>query len=207
MSPDREALLATSRRSFLVGAAAAFAATPASAQDAAAGKIESLRGGAFAERTNARRQLMPAADVFVGDLVATDASAGLIMRLGKATVVKLGGQARFRIDKFVINAGGTLDLEQGALVVDRGDQARKEALQVRSPFGLIAVRGTTFFAGPSNGVFGVFVQHGAVAVTGGGQTVRLRVGQGTDIAGPGAPPTPPKAWGAARIQAALASVA
>jgi hypothetical protein len=128
------------------------------------------------------------------------------MLLGKATKVKLGAQARFRIDKFVINAGGTLDLEPGPMMIDRGDAARKETLQVRSPFGLIAVRGTEFFAGPSNGVFGVFVRHGAVAVTGAGKTVRLGVGQGTDVAKPGMAPTPPKTWGAARIQAAMASV-
>jgi hypothetical protein len=206
MIPDRKVLLATSRRGFLVGAAAMLAGTPLAAQDAAAGKIESLRGGAFVERTNARRSLQPAADVFVGDLIGTDASSGLIMRLGKATIVKLGSQARFRIDKFVINAGGTLDLEQGALVVESNGQPKKESLRVRSPFGLIAVRGTMFFAGPSNGVFGVFVGRGAVRVTGAGKTVRLGAGQGTDIAKPGAAPTPPKAWGEARIKAALASV-
>jgi hypothetical protein len=33
-------------------------------------------------------------------------------------------------------------------VVDRDENARKERLRVRSPFGLIAVRGTMFFAGP-----------------------------------------------------------
>ena len=32
----------------------------------------------------------------------------------------------------------------------------------------MAVRGTMFFAGPSNDVFGVFVARGLVAVTGGG---------------------------------------
>jgi hypothetical protein len=195
----------TTRRTLLIGAAA-LAATPLAAQDAAAGKVESLRGGAFAERTNARRPLLPAAEVFVGDMVATDASSGVIMRLGRATLVKLGALARFRIDKFVIDAGGTLDLEQGALLIDRNDQGKKENLQIRSPFGLIAVRGTTFFAGPSNGVFGVFVSSGAVAVTGAGKTVRLGAGQGTDIAAPGAAPTPPKPWAAPRIQAALASV-
>jgi hypothetical protein len=203
---DRLVPLATSRRTLLVGAAATLIGTPLAAQSSAAGRVESLRGEAFAEGTNARRALQPAADIFVGDLVETDASSGLIMHLGKTTTVKLGALARFRIDKFVVNAGGTLDLEQGALVLDRNENAKKESLQVRSPFGLIAVRGTTFFAGPSNNVFGVFVSHGAVSVSGGGKTVTLRVGQGTDIAKPGAAPTAPKAWGAARIQAALASV-
>jgi hypothetical protein len=54
-------------------------------------------------------------------------------------------------------------------------------LRVRSPYGLMAVRGTTFFAGPSNDVFGVFVARGVVAVTGGGRTVVLRLGLGTNI--------------------------
>jgi len=199
-----------SRRTLLVGAAATLFALPASAQtaatDSAAGQVESLRGAAFAERINARRTLAPAADVFVGDLVQTDQTSGVVMRLGTTTTVKLGGDAKFRIDRFVIGAGGTLDLERGPLVIDREDPSKKENLQLRSPFGLIAVRGTLFFAGPSNGVFGVFVARGAVSVSGGGRTVTLRPGQGTDVAKPGQPPSDPKSWAAARINAALASV-
>ena len=206
MPEDQHFSFATSRRTLLIGAAVSLAGTPLAAQDPAAGKVESLRGEAFAEGASPRRSLQPAADIFSGDLVETDASSGLIMHLGKTTTIKLGALARFRIDKYVIDAGGTLDLEQGPLVLDRNENAKKENLQLRSPFGLIAVRGTTFFAGPSNNVFGVFVAHGEVSVSGGGQTVNLRVGQGTDIAKPGAPPTAPKAWALARIQAALASV-
>jgi len=204
--------VSTSRRGVLVGVAATlFAASGsaqpgAQAQDAAAGQVESMRGEAFAERTNARRTLAPAADVFVGDLVQTNEQSGLVLKLGSTTTVKLGGEARFRIDRFVVGAGGTLDLERGPVVIDRDDRARKENLQVRSPFGLIAVRGTMFFAGPSDGVFGVFVGRGAVSVSAGGRTVTLRPGHGTNIASPGAPPSDPKSWGEQRIKAALASV-
>jgi hypothetical protein len=205
MTEDRRISL-TDRRTLLAGAAATLVSTPLAAQDPAAGSVQSLRGGAFAQGPSARRTLQPTADVFVGDLVETDPSSGLIMRLGKATTIKLGALAKFRIDKFVIDAGGTLDLEQGGLLIDRNDNAKKEALSVRSPFGLIAVRGTVFFAGPSNDVFGVFVAHGAVSVTGGGRTVSLRVGQGTDIAHPGAAPSTPRSWPQARIVSALASV-
>jgi hypothetical protein len=206
MPVERHILLGTSRRTVLVGAAATLAGQPLAAQNSAAGKVESLRGEAFAEGGSPRRNLQPSADVFVGDLVETDASSGLVMHLGKTTIVKLGALARFRIDKFVIDAGGTLDLEQGPLLLDRNENAKKETLQVRSPFGLIAVRGTTFFAGPSNDVFGVFVSHGAVSVSGGGQTVSLRAGQGTDVATPGGVPTAPKSWAPERVAAALASV-
>ena len=128
------------------------------------------------------------------------------MRLGKATMVKLGALAKFRIDKFVVDAGGVLDLDQGPLVIDRDDNAKNERLHVRSPFCLIAVRGTMFFAGPSKDVFGVFVGRGVVMVTGGGRTVTLRRGEGTDIAKPGDAPSQPKMWGPERVAAALASV-
>ena len=79
-------------------------------------------------------------------------------------------------------------------------------MKIRSSYGLIAVRGTKFFAGPSNGVFGVFVVHGSVDVTAAGKTVKVDRGFGTNIAKPGDPPTDPAAWKPPRIRAALASV-
>jgi len=199
----------TRRRALLAGAMMIAAGAPAGAQDSPAeslaGKIDSVRGDAFAEHASVRRALRPAADVFIGDLVETDAASALTMHLGRATIVKLGALAKFHIDRFVIDAGGILDLDQGALVLDRNEEARKERLQIRSPFGLIAVRGTLFFAGPSNGVFGVFVARGAVTVTGGGRTVQLSPGEGTDVARPGAPPSAPGAWAPDRVAAAFRS--
>jgi ferric-dicitrate binding protein FerR (iron transport regulator) len=91
------------------------------------------------------------------------------------------------------------------LLLDKGPDT-PGALQVRGSFGLITIRGTRVFVGPSNGVIGVFVVHGLVDVTSGGHGVVLQTGQGTDIAAPGAPPTQPHPWGERRIRAALASV-
>jgi hypothetical protein len=201
---DRNALV--NRRTILVGVGAVIVASPLKAQGSAAGKIDSLHGDAFAERANSRRALQLSADVFVGDLIETENNSGLTMHLGKATTVKLGALAKFRIDRFVVDAGGMLDLDQGALVVDRDDNAKNERLRMRSPFCLIAVRGTMFFAGPSKGVFGVFVGRGVVTVAGGGRTITLRRGEGTDIVEAGSAPSEPKAWGPERVAAALASV-
>ncbi len=195
-----------SRRSILIGAAGMVAiSSPLAAQGPTAGKVNSLHGEAFAEAANSRRALQPSADVFVGDLVETETDSGLSMHLGKATEIKLGALARFRIDKFVVDAGGVFDLDQGALIVDHDEKSRGERLRVHSPFCLIAVRGTMFFAGPSNGVFGVFVGRGVVTVSGGGRTVTLRHGEGTDIVKPGSAPSRPKVWGPERVNAALAS--
>jgi hypothetical protein len=195
------------RRCLLLAAPAIIAAsTAADADGPAAGTIETMRGDAYAEGPKPRRALRPTAELFVGDLVETATNSAVTMHLGKVTYVKLGALAKFRIDNFVIDAGGTFDLEQGPMLFDHNSNDKNENVQVRSPFGLIAVRGTRFFAGPSNDVFGVFVAQGLVAVTGGGRTVTLRPGLGTNIANPGDAPTEPRRWGPGRITAALRSV-
>ncbi len=92
------------------------------------------------------------------------------------------------------------------MLYDHDSNAGPSDVTVRGPFGLVAVRGTRFFAGPSNGVFGVFVERGAVTVVGVNTAVQLVAGQGTNIAHPGDEPTAPAQWGAARIASAMASV-
>jgi len=193
------------RRALLIGAALTLAGGSLEAEESLAGTIEALRGNAFAEGPKPRRTLQPKAQVFIGDMVETAVNSALTMHLGKATFVKLGALAKFRIDNFVVDAGGTFDLDQGPMLIDHNG-SKDENLQVRSPFGLMAVRGTMFFAGPSNDVFGVFVARGLVAVTGGGRTVILRPGLGTNVVRPGDAPTEPRRWSPGRITAALRSV-
>jgi ferric-dicitrate binding protein FerR (iron transport regulator) len=169
------------------------------------GSVEDVTGEAFAELGAARRTLDPAAPVFLGDEVATGIASRLGMRLGRDTMVRLGEQARLKIDRFLVDAGGDMTLRSGALLFDR-PPGGAPATVIRSPFALIAVRGTRFFAGPSNGRFGVFVARGSVAVISAGQQVIVREGEGTDFGSPGTPPTPVNRWGPERIRTALASV-
>jgi ferric-dicitrate binding protein FerR (iron transport regulator) len=168
------------------------------------GSVEGVTGEAFAELEQVRRTLDRAAPIFLSEEVATGAASRLAMRLGRATTVKLGEQARLKIDRYLVDAGGEMTLRSGPMLFE--GQPHRAGVQVRSPFALIAVRGTRFFAGPSNNLFGVFVARGVVTVSTAGQQVTLREGEGTDIASPGAPPTPVKRWGPERIRAALASV-
>jgi ferric-dicitrate binding protein FerR (iron transport regulator) len=168
------------------------------------GSVEDVAGEAFGELEAVRRTLDRAAPVFLSEEVATGVASRLGMRLGRNTTVRLGEQARLKIDRFLVDAGGVMTLQSGPLLFD--GQPRHAGLQVRSPFALIAVRGTRFFAGPSNDRFGVFVARGSVSVSSAGQQVILREGEGTDIASPGTPPTPVKRWAPERVRAALASV-
>ena len=170
------------------------------------GSVEDVKGEAFAELDAVRRTLDQAAPVFLADEVVTGVASRLGMRLGRGTTIRLGEQARLKIDRFVVDAGGEMTLRSGPLLFDRPQRSAPAGVRIRSPFALIAVRGTQFFAGPSNGPFGVFAARGSVAVTSAGQQVILHEGEGTDFVSPGTPPTPVKRWAPQRIRAAIASV-
>ncbi|HTI82770.1 MAG TPA: FecR family protein [Acetobacteraceae bacterium] len=193
------------RRAVLTGVAFGLA-TPVVRVRAApprAGEVTMVHGDCFARSGVVQRALVPNADIFVGDSVGTGPASSLALLLGEATTVRLGPEAQLRIDRFLVNAGGVLTLDKGAVLYDHDAKDGPDNMVVRSPFGLIAVRGTRFFAGPSNGVFGVFVERGEVFVVGVSTAVTVTAGMGTNIATPGAEPTLPTAWGKPRIAAAM----
>ena len=185
-------------------ASVAFSA-PSRAGDRA-GRVEEIKGEAFVDVSNQHRALEKASDVFVGDRVATGASSRLTMLLGEDTTIKLGEKAQLVIDQFLSTTGGEISLQSGPMLFDRPSGSRPVPVKIRSSYGLIAVRGTKFFAGPSNGVFGVFVDHGTVAVSGGGSEVVLQAGQGTNLESPGSKPSAASTWGPGRIRSAFDSV-
>ena len=128
------------------------------------------------------------------------------MSLGEDTTIRLGERAHLVIDQFLSTAGGEISLQSGPMLFDRPSGSRPVPMKIRSPYGLIAVRGTKFFAGPSNGVFGVFVDHGTILVSGDGIEVLLQAGEGTNLSSPGSKPTAAVVWGKERIRNALDSV-
>jgi ferric-dicitrate binding protein FerR (iron transport regulator) len=128
------------------------------------------------------------------------------MMLGEATRILMGPETVLTIDKYTAEAGGELVLGQGAVLFDRDEDAPKTPVSLSTTFGLIAVRGTRFFAGPSKGKFGVFVERGKVWLAGGGHRVTVLPGFGSDIAKIGDPPTTPAKWKQPRIDEAMALV-
>jgi hypothetical protein len=198
---DRRVLLRAA-----TGAAIFFPATAYAERADPVGSVEDVRGEAFAEARAQRRSLERAAPLFIQDLVGTGPASRLTLQLGKNTTLRVGSEARVIIDRLLVNAGGEITLQSGPILYDRPAAGAPARMQIRSSFGLIAVRGTRFFAGPSAGVFGVFVERGKVSVAAAGARVLVRAGQGTNIARPGAAPTPPAPWGPDRIRTALDSV-
>jgi len=171
-----------------------------------AGRVEEIKGEAFVDVSDQHRALEKSSDVYVGDRVATGVSSRLTMLLGEDTTIKLGEKAQLVIDQFLSTTGGEISLQSGPMLFDRPSGSRPVPVKIRSSYGLIAVRGTKFFAGPSNGVFGVFVDHGTVAVSGGGSEIVLQAGQGTNLESPGSKPSAASTWGPERIRSAFDSV-
>jgi len=168
-----------------------------------AGAVIAVSGESRAERGGRSLDLAVGDAVLVGDAVSTAAEARLAMRFGAARIL-LGSRTRLRIDRFLVSQGGVFALGDGAMLFD-GPQGGPGG-EVTTPFGRLAVRGTRFFAGPSDSRFSVFVARGAVRVSAGDAIVDLGPGEGTDFEAAGAPPTPPRRWGEARIRTALALV-
>ena len=171
---------------------------------AALGTTRSLTGQGVLTRAGQAVPLQPDVLLQEGDMVATLAASIAQLELFTATKVTLGPETRFGIDRFAADLGGVVTIG-GAMVFDRPDDLPKLDLTVQSAFAQIGVRGTRFFAGPSKGVYGIFVARGAVEVRAGGQTRQLAAGEGVDIPSPGAAPGPVGRWKPRRITEAFAS--
>jgi ferric-dicitrate binding protein FerR (iron transport regulator) len=149
-------------------------------------------------------------DVFLREQVQTYRQARLGMVLGSRqsgrTIVRLGELTRLLIERDVVQQGGVLRLERGAMLFDRPRSRRDVHPKVWTPVASIVARGTRFFVGPSGGVIGVFVERGIVDVVNRAGRVTLVAGEGTNLKSQDIPPTAPVRWGAARIGTAMASV-
>ena len=170
------------------------------------GEAADVRGTVIARQSAESRSLTAGAGLMLKDSVETEAESFAKLDLAGRTIVHLGSRARLLIDRFVAESGGVLELGEGAMLLDRAEELPKIDLTIRSSFGVIAVRGTRFFAGPSRGAFGVFVDRGTVDVEAAGVTRRLVAGDGVDIKVAGEPPSEIRKWGKPRIDEALASV-
>jgi FecR-like protein len=201
MTDDQDARLKVVTRRFLIASIALGAASPSVLAEAnAVGTVADLTGNAVAQSGTTGRPLSRQAPIYLEDIVRTQMASRLSLQLGARTELRLGEETEIKIDRYVVDAGGLIEFKSGVLAFDRTGPRANEELQFNSSYCLIGVRGTRFFAGPSQGAFGVLVGNGTVSVSGGGKTVIVGPQQGTTISAPGARPTSPKAWALSRIQ-------
>lgn len=196
------------RRLFLTlsgGLAAYSIPGPAGAVDPS-GLIATLVGKASARGADVERVLAQGGQVQVGELLQTSAESRLSVKFGPRTVINLGPSTKLRIEKYLADAGGEFELVEGSIYYEhprRFTDAPQKTV-VRSPYGLLAVRGTKFFAGPSqDDEFAVFVAEGRVDVIAEGDTVVLHPGFGSGIRRRGSKPSKAAKWPPARVSQAL----
>jgi len=193
------------RRSILVAGCGAFiglggVSAAALGQSAPIGAVDEVRGEASAELQGKHRELKKQSEIFVGDLLATGNNGRLVLKLGPATTIKLGAAARLRIDRYLAETGGEFELVGGHIQFERHGKPAADGITFRSAYGLMAVRGTRFYAGPNRGQFAVLVGEGLLEVTAGGLAVLVHPQQGIDIKAPGQRPSTPRPWQTGRIR-------
>lgn len=206
---DRPPRLITRRDIFKTAIAFAGASLPgptlAQTRPSPIGAIDEIRGEAFAESNGERRKLAAKGDIFVGDVLSTGNNALIVMKLGPATTIKLGADSRLKVDRYLAETGGEFDMQAGHMMFERTGKPTTQGITFKSVYGLLAVRGTRFYAGPNQGQFALLVGEGRVEVTAGGRTVMVRPQQGIDIKSPGSQPTTPAAWRLPRVREMLAN--
>jgi hypothetical protein len=172
----------------------------AQAQDAdTAGKIERSKNEVTARpsASDPARALSPGDQVFRNEMVHTGAQARAELRLSDQTSLVLGENAEVRLDEFVYNESGsaTINLVTGALRFVSSVQGHPGKLTIRTPVATIGVRGTDFWAGPIDGVYGVLLLTGSVEVSNVAGTVTLDTPRtGTLISGADIAPGEAVAW-------------
>ena len=190
------------------------------------GSVTRVQGDCSGTVEGATRTLAEGDPVHLDEAVATAEGGRLAITFDDGTVLTLGAKATVTIDRFVYvprSQGNAFHASiVGAFRFVSGSLGKTPAstVGVTTPVATVAVRGTDFWGGPIDGLYGVFLTEGAVAVAAGGRETLLDApGEGMTIA----PPRPPlrgaaesaarpvagavTVWPADRVSRALASVA
>ena len=184
-------------------------ALPASAADVG-GEVTRLQGIAAASLGDTARQLATGDKVFVGETITTGNASRLRLRLIEGAVITLGDKSSFTLVGYEeASDGPVIDLMRGVFsAVAAGVDKVRGGLTVNTPLGTVGVRGTTFWGELDPGSFAVALLEGrGVWIEAAGSRVDLTIIGGGVTVEAGKPPSEPKPWGKARLDAALRTVA
>ena len=198
----------------LLAACLLVAAGPVNAADTV-GKVSRAQGETFAKAPDGNRRLTGGAIVASDDTLVTLEDSRLAVRLVDGAELTLGANATLRVNNLVFNqadagqsrlalfADGALRMITGKINSTTG-----ASVQVTSPVATLAVRGTDFWTGPIDGIYGVLLLSGEVNVrTAGGEVTLNEPGTGTNITDAASPPGSASAWAPDKVARALAAVA
>ena len=195
---------------------AAFSAAPyAHAAGSEVGTVTRIQNSANVARQGKFLELQAGAKIKENDEVQSGPDARVEITFKDGTKLTIGENSLIAIDKFLFDPDsdvGAILLRalQGPFHFITGSigKLEKKQIEVQSRFGVIGVRGTDFWAGPSQNVYGVLLLKGLITVfNSAGGRILSAPGQGVNLTSANEPPGEVTVWGAARAQAALDAVA
>lgn len=115
----------------------------------AIGQVETVNGGAFAQRTDGTFvQLEIGTKVFQGDVVRTDQGSTLGLTFTDGTIFTLASGSRMVLDELIydpesVENSGIFDLVEGGFVFIAGQAAGTGGIEINTPAATMGIRGTT----------------------------------------------------------------
>ena len=115
----------------------------------AIGQVETVNGGAFAQRTDGTVvQLEIGTKVFQGDVVRTDQGSTLGLTFTDGTIFTLASGSRMVLDELIydpesVENSGIFDLVEGGFVFIAGQAAGTGGIEINTPAATMGIRGTT----------------------------------------------------------------
>jgi ferric-dicitrate binding protein FerR (iron transport regulator) len=183
---------------------------PATAQETAPCHVTRQVGTATLLHGAAQTPLSTGAPVAAGDRIVTNAGGRIEVTCDDGSTIIVGEGTNISLAIFQGTGDGRgykrlLRLLGGILRLHAAPGDPQDRFDVITETAITSVRSTQWIVDAAPGKTAVFVAEGRVAVSGvGGRgAVLLAPGFGTDVAA-GAAPTPPKAWGKARIDQVMA---
>lgn len=130
---------------------AAVLATPAMAQNAAIGQVNTLTGSVTVQRGGQRLPLKVGDAIYQKDVIETASDSTVGVTFVDNSVFSAGPGSRLALDQFHFDSNNfkgdmLAELSKGTLSVVSGDITRSTpgAMKIRTPSAILGVRGTTF---------------------------------------------------------------
>ncbi|MGF1641605.1 MAG: FecR domain-containing protein, partial [Rhodospirillales bacterium] len=199
----------------VVAAVLGWASPGAAADTAVVGHVVRTVGFVTLVRDDSTRVVPEGAEVRAADRIVTAADGRVEIAGRDGTVLVIGPASEIVVAEYAVDVRGlrlraVLSLLGGVLRATVAAAADGAGFDVETRVAVASVRATDWVVeSETPDRAAVFVVEGAVEVTARAvppaapASVRLEAGFGTDVVA-GQPPTPPKAWGRARIEAVLA---
>ena len=128
--------------------AAAPAADQQTAPEEPIGNVATLTGVATVTRNDTDTPLNVKDDIYLNDVVKTQASSSLSITFSDATTFRLSANAQITIDTYVYEDGGAnnagaFDIAKGTVAFVAAQVAKTGTMQINTPTATLGIRGTT----------------------------------------------------------------